>query len=163
VDDYLHQAADSTNWPPGIRYDPEHDDSVLASLGVHEHWNDAAAKLYSRDLGTGEGIELLKLVPETPTASEPATNLPTAFSLESSYPNPFNPSTTIRYQLPRAGEVTLVVYDILGREVAILVDGYTEPGYYEVHWNGRRFPSGTYFTRLTTPDYTKSIKMLLLK
>jgi hypothetical protein len=59
VDDYLRQAADSSAWPKGIVYDPENDGTPLTSLGVHEHWNNADAKQYSRNLGTGNGIELV--------------------------------------------------------------------------------------------------------
>jgi hypothetical protein len=62
TDDYLHQAADTTQWAPGIRYDPENDGTVLGSLGVHEHWNDGIHKQYTRNLGIGNGIELLKWV-----------------------------------------------------------------------------------------------------
>jgi hypothetical protein len=59
VDDYLHQAADETNWPTGIIYDPENDGSKIASLGVHEHWNNSIDMKYTRNLGTGNGIELI--------------------------------------------------------------------------------------------------------
>lgn len=59
VDDYLHQAADKANWPEGIVYDPEEDGTPIESLGVHEHWNNAEERLYSRNLDSGEGIELL--------------------------------------------------------------------------------------------------------
>jgi hypothetical protein len=59
VDDYLHQAADSANWPKGLVYDPERDGRPLGSLGVHEHWSDPVGKKYSRNLGKDEGIELL--------------------------------------------------------------------------------------------------------
>ncbi len=59
VDDYLHQAADSSLWPHGIVYDPDNDQILYSSLGVHEHWNDSIQKKYSRNLGTGNGIELL--------------------------------------------------------------------------------------------------------
>jgi hypothetical protein len=62
VDDYLHQAADSANWPDGIKYDPDNDGVYIASLGVHEHWNNTADMKYSRNLGTGSGIELIKLI-----------------------------------------------------------------------------------------------------
>ena len=55
------------------------------------------------------------------------------------------------------------MYDILGREVARLVDGNMEPGYHEVQWNGRGFASGIYIARLVTPGYSKAIKMVLLK
>lgn len=60
VDDYLHQAADSANWPEDVVYDPDGDGILIASLGVHEHWNDSINKQYSRDLGIGDGIELIK-------------------------------------------------------------------------------------------------------
>ncbi len=92
----------------------------------------------------------------------------TDYSLIQNYPNPFNPASTIRYDLPQASAVSLVVYDILGREVARLVDGHREPGHHKAQWvgrdkNGRSVPSGIYIARLVTPDYTKSIKMVLLK
>lgn len=61
VDDYIRQAASPANWPPGFVYDPEQDGSPLGSLGVHEHWNNATDKQYSRNLGRDEGIELLKV------------------------------------------------------------------------------------------------------
>ena len=64
VDDYLHQAADPSNWPEGIIYDPDRSGSALASLGTHEHWNNAAKKQYSRNLGLPQGIELIS-VPDT--------------------------------------------------------------------------------------------------
>jgi L-ascorbate metabolism protein UlaG (beta-lactamase superfamily) len=88
---------------------------------------------------------------------------PQSYSLHQNYPNPFNPVSTIRYDLPKSSKVSLVVYDILGREVASLMDGYMELGYHEVQWNGQEFPSGIYITRLVTPEYSKSIKMVLLK
>jgi len=62
VQDYLHQAADPANWAKGIVYDPEHDGTALTSLGVHEHWNNATDKQYSRNLKTGNGIELVKIL-----------------------------------------------------------------------------------------------------
>ena len=61
VDDYMHQAADSTNWPKGIKYDPDNSGKLVPSLGVHEHWNNPIDKQYSRNLGTGKGIELVSI------------------------------------------------------------------------------------------------------
>lgn len=76
TDDYLHQAADPANWPAGITYDPEGDGSVLDTLGVHEHWNNAADKKYTRNLGTGDGIELYVPGAEpTPTMTPIMTNI----------------------------------------------------------------------------------------
>ena len=62
VDDYLHQAASSKNWPEGIIYDPDNSGTPIPSLGVHEHWNNPAEKKYSGDLGKAEGIELVKIL-----------------------------------------------------------------------------------------------------
>ena len=89
--------------------------------------------------------------------------LPVEYALYQNYPNPFNPVSTIRYDLPQASDVSLLVYDILGREVARLVQGYMEPGYHEVTWDAGTYASGIYIARLVTPEYTKSIKMVLLK
>ncbi|MFB0516682.1 MAG: T9SS type A sorting domain-containing protein, partial [Candidatus Neomarinimicrobiota bacterium] len=105
---------------------------------------------------------------ESQLANSDVSQPPISYYLFPVYPNPFNPVSTILYELPRASEVSLIVYDILGREVARLVDGHTEPGYHQVKWNGRdkngtELPSGIYIARLVTPEYTKSIKMVLLK
>ena len=101
--------------------------------------------------------------------------LPTGFELGQNFPNPFNPQTTIQFALPVNSDLSIVVYDLLGREVVRLIDGYREPGYRQVDWNGRtaagkEVPSGIYIVRMVaspqagfTPAYTKSIKMLLLK
>jgi hypothetical protein len=62
VDDYLHQAASSKNWPKGIIYDPDNSGIPIPSLGVHEHWNNPVDKKYSRDLGNADGIELVKIL-----------------------------------------------------------------------------------------------------
>ncbi|MCK4578355.1 MAG: T9SS type A sorting domain-containing protein, partial [Candidatus Marinimicrobia bacterium] len=83
-------------------------------------------------------------------------------------PNPFNPNTSLRYELPMATDVVLVVYDILGREVIRLVDEHKDAGYHQVIWQGqdrfgRSVSSGVYITRLVTRQYTKARKMVLLK
>jgi predicted amidohydrolase YtcJ len=93
---------------------------------------------------------------------------PVAYILYPAYPNPFNPATIIRFDLPHQQRVQLIVYDIMGREVVRLVDEVRSPGYYEQLWSGQdalgmQVASGIYFAQLVTPEYTKSIKMLLLK
>ena len=95
-------------------------------------------------------------------------SIPTVYSLSPAYPNPFNPTTTIRFGLPTATDIEFIVYDLLGREVDRLLDRQLDPGYHQVVWRGRdargrSLPSGVYIARLVTPQYTKSIKMLLLK
>ena len=101
--------------------------------------------------------------------------LPGDFSLTQNYPNPFNSVTTIRYELARETEMTLAIFDLLGREVARLVESRQQPGQHQAIWTGttaegRELPSGIYIARLlvppkagATPGYTESIKMLLLK
>jgi hypothetical protein len=94
--------------------------------------------------------------------------LPVQFNLAQNYPNPFNPISTIRYDLPHRSEVRLAIYGLLGREVRMLVRGLQEPGNHQTQWNGqdqtgRPVPSGIYIARLVTPEYNKSIKMLLLR
>jgi hypothetical protein len=73
VDDYLHQAADSSNWPAGILYDPDNSGKPLSSLGVHEHWNNSDKRQYSCNLGSGKGIELVS-IPDTLVKTEVSVN-----------------------------------------------------------------------------------------
>ena len=89
--------------------------------------------------------------------------LPTVYALEQNYPNPFNPATLIRYQVPVAGPVRLAVFDILGREVAVLLDEQKQPGTYQVEFRGSQMASGAYICRLMAGKYTECRRMLLLK
>ena len=90
-------------------------------------------------------------------------NTPKSFTLQQNYPNPFNPSTTIRYSLPQSGQVKLIVYDVLGRQVATLIDEKKSAGVYNVSFNAARLTSGVYFYRLNIGAYTDTKKMILLK
>jgi len=107
-----------------------------------------------------------------------SSNIPNEFSLEQNYPNPFNPSTTIRYAIPTverdksrsdgsklksALQVTLKVYDILGREVAVLVNQPQTAGNYEVKFDSKEMTSGIYFYTLRSGEFVQSCKMILLK
>jgi hypothetical protein len=88
---------------------------------------------------------------------------PGAFSLAQNFPNPFNPTTIVRYQVPVATDARLVVYDLLGREVAVLVDEPKAPGRYEVRFDGTGLASGVYFYTLTGGGYVESKKLVLMK
>jgi photosystem II stability/assembly factor-like uncharacterized protein len=100
-----------------------------------------------------------------------STEVPKSFSLSQNYPNPFNPSTRIKFDIPlsrgvsggRGVSVKLIIYDILGREVATLVNEQLQPGTYEVEWDGTDYPSGVYFYKLTTDEFTETKKMVLIK
>jgi hypothetical protein len=90
-------------------------------------------------------------------------NLPASFQLDQNYPNPFNPSTTVRYHLPILSHVKLVVYDLLGRDVAVLVDDPHPPGTYDVRFDGTGLAGGVYMYRLQTERYAASRRMVVLK
>ncbi len=85
------------------------------------------------------------------------------YNLNSNYPNPFNPSTTIKYSLSQQSNICLSVYNLLGQKVATLFDGSAEAGEYSLIWNARDMPSGIYFARLTAAGKTSNIKMVLMK
>ena len=88
---------------------------------------------------------------------------PVGFRLEENYPNPFNPMTVVRYQLPVGSCVRLVVFDLLGREVKVLVDEKKAPGSYSVDFNANGLASGVYVCRMTAGRYAESRKMLVLR
>ena len=85
------------------------------------------------------------------------------FNLDQNYPNPFNPATTISYTIPKSGYVSLKIYDILGNEVATLVNGYQEANSYRVRFNANRIASGIYFYKLKTGEFVQTKKMILMK
>ncbi len=89
--------------------------------------------------------------------------IPNAFKLYQNYPNPFNPSTVISYQLPAAGHVTIKVYDILGRDIATLIDEYKTTGKYEVKFNGSSLTSGIYLYQIKSGSFVQTKKMMLIK
>jgi N-acetylneuraminic acid mutarotase len=88
---------------------------------------------------------------------------PERLSLYPNYPNPFNPSTTIRYTIPKSSEVTLTIYDLLGMEIETLVNRVQIPGEYSVIWNGQSYASGIYICRLRAGDFTETRKLVLQK
>jgi len=99
------------------------------------------------------------LIGITPISSE----IPRDFSLSQNYPNPFNPTTRIRFGLPDESFTKLVLYDLLGREVTILVNEELKPGSYEIQWNASNYPSGIYFYKLITNSFSEAKKMVLIK
>ncbi|MEW6061236.1 MAG: T9SS type A sorting domain-containing protein [Bacteroidota bacterium] len=92
-----------------------------------------------------------------------ATEAPTKFSLEQNYPNPFNPATTIRFTLPVSGFTSLKIFDVLGKNVATLVNEELAPGSYSLQWNATGFASGLYFYRLESNNYSMTKKLIVAK
>ena len=113
--------------------------------------------------GGGSNMFVAKYDAATITASEATPELPSTATLTSNYPNPFTHSTTIEYALPASGPVRLSVYDILGREVATLVDGVQHAGKHAAVFDGTSLPSGTWFYRLEAAGQVRTGLMTLMK
>lgn len=122
-----------------------HDFDVNGIPSIREEYLDFNRTVLSLVSGSGEG------------------SLPKSFALNQNFPNPFNPSTNISFDLPVASRVTLTVYNILGQEVVQLVDDYMEAGSHSVSWNASSVSSGVYFYRITAEAFNQTRKMVLLK
>ena len=109
------------------------------------------------------GLKTVLIDIDSVTAINDDQLIPTELTLEQNYPNPFNPSTSIQYTISDMQFVSLIVYDILGNEVATLVNSEKPSGVYEVEWNASNVPSGVYFYKLKTGSFVQTKKMLLLK
>lgn len=92
-----------------------------------------------------------------------STEIPSAYSLGQNFPNPFNPTTKIKFDVVRVGDVKIVVYDVMGREVQTLVNESLKPGTYEASFDGAQFTSGVYFYKLITDGFTETKRMLMIK
>jgi photosystem II stability/assembly factor-like uncharacterized protein len=155
------------NWSNYFISDTTHDlrCSSIADANVWFTGGGIPAIIYKSTNGGAIGIQ--------PISSE----IPNQFSLSQNYPNPFNPTTRIKFAIPTplsppfgkggrtqsGGFVRITIYDILGREVAVLVNEQLNPGTYEVTWDASDFPSGVYFYQLSTQEYSVTKKMVLIK
>ena len=124
--------------------------SLVTGKGSHPMRGDGVATI-----GAGDGPIAVSYSGGAP--------LPGEFSLAQNYPNPFNPKTRIEFSLPADAKVVIKVFNILGEEVASLVDRALEAGYQSVDWDAANMPSGIYLYRITAGSFSASRKMLLLK
>jgi lysophospholipase L1-like esterase len=142
-------------------HDPSNPTKLLpaADTGDHLHPNETGHHMMA------EAIDLTLFSGESGAAvNEKSGNRPNTFSLSQNYPNPFNPVTTIKYSVPRYSFVSLKVFNVLGNDVANLVDGMKQAGNYVASFNGSSLSSGVYFYRLTTnTGYIQTKKLLLMK
>ena len=95
--------------------------------------------------------------------SKISSEIPGEYKLHNNYPNPFNPSTKIKFDIPKMSATRLVIYDILGKEVAVLLSQNLEPGFYELEWNAEGLSSGVYFYKIESENFTQVKRMLLTK
>ncbi len=147
ADDFLHQAADSANWAEGIIYDPDADGILIPSMGVHEHWNNDVDKEYTRNLGTGNGIELLQYMITGIGEDPEMANIDIR-----TYPNPFVGHITFEYRLNSGAEANLEIYSPDGKRLNSYSCDHALAGTYRFQWNGSSFPDGIYIYRLRVTD-----------
>ena len=102
-------------------------------------------------------------LPPPPPGGDREFRVPAQYGLSQNYPNPFNPSTVIRYSLSADSRVTLTVYDLLGREVARLVDGMQQAGFREARWDASTTPSGVYYYTIVAGGFSRTNKMILVR
>lgn len=144
-------------------YQSSSDTHNLATL---KHGVVAPALIRSKETGSNAAPRsrfTLTLSYKNLVSNEPGDGLPETFGLNQNYPNPFNPTTVIKYQLPVNSRVSLRVFDVLGREVAKLVDGRMVAGYHQVTFNASHLASGIYIYRLSTGNSVLTKKLTLIK
>lgn len=137
---------------------------VFASgfLSPQNNQNGPAFGLFAA-LPNGNVVSLPSVNPLLLAKSEMESLLPSEFRLEQNYPNPFNPSTQIAFSLPEESQVKLTVYNLLGQEVARLIDGFMPAGNHEIKFDGSQLPSGVYLYRLQAGEFLQTQKMTLMK
>jgi hypothetical protein len=118
---------------------------------------------YSGTDSISSGGHLLNLVRTTVSINQISSTIPDKFNLYDNYPNPFNPSTKIKFDIAKFGNVNLTVFDMLGRKVEVLVNEQVQPGKYEVDFNAINLSSGIYYYRMETSEYVQTKKMLMIK
>jgi hypothetical protein len=151
-----------------FQYGPAHPDSTPFPYVLRECWlADGFGLIYQwEEPGYFYAIKGCIVESDTfgiLTSVEPLKEFPIEFSLKQNYPNPFNPSTTIEFTVQHSSEVSLTIYDILGREVSTLLKDWMGFGNYKFQWNAEGLTSGVYFCRLIVNGNIKTIKMMLTK
>jgi len=155
-----------TNAPSWVKFNNQQ--SEISTLNSKE--TSTASFKFSVDKSAPVGKEQkLQFVITSPTGENWTKEIaiqvspPEKFELYQNYPNPFNPTTTIEYALPKAGNVTLKIYDAIGKEVVTLVNEAKEAGYYSERFDASKLSSGLYFYSLRAGKFIETKKMLLMK
>ncbi len=147
VDDHLHQAASSDWWPDDITYDPENDGTPIGSLGVHEHWNNSTDMKYSRNLGTGNGIDLVFVEQKGTTSNHIVSDYEDKYIM--AFPNPAISQLTLKLSPSYSGDVNIYFYDLNGRiALSEIINKKTGIDFHIV--NVEKLKSGYYILKVKT-------------
>jgi hypothetical protein len=133
--------------------------SSIAIMRVTVSSSQLFAGLYNNTMNGGVTYKRTVVIGIEPISSE----VPQGFSLSQNYPNPFNPSTNFEFRIAEFGVVSLKIYDLLGREITVLVNEELKAGVYKAEWDASAYPSGVYFYRLAAGNFTETKKMILVK
>jgi hypothetical protein len=129
-----------------------------------DYWKNKIVPVWTDERAGSYNMEIYTALINTSVGITPSVNnVPDKFELLQNYPNPFNPTTNIKYQIPNNSYVSLKVFDIIGKEITTLVNEKQSPGSYEVSFDGSNLPSGVYFYKLITGNYSETRKMVLIK
>ncbi len=132
-----------------------------SAVNVIKADNEIPRKMY---IGTKFGVKtFVDTLTVTSVRNDEEEILPSEYALFQNFPNPFNPSTQIKYAIPNGTNVKLKVFDILGKEIITLVNGYKNAGTYEVQFDASNLPSGVYLYRLETESFSQTKKLMLIK
>ncbi len=166
--------------PAGDLYATGYGDGVFKSTNSGEDWHDISSGISGGDLfvrpitissngylftGTAFG-KIFRSSAPVPMVKAPEfanSEIPMSIILEQSYPNPFNPNAVIPFVLRDNGNISLIIYNTTGQEVARLIDGYLHSGRHEINWDASNFPSGSYFYRVQSANTSQTGKLLLMK
>jgi photosystem II stability/assembly factor-like uncharacterized protein len=165
---------ENTGWGVGDRYFGNRVGSVIKTTNGGQNWIDQPTNVEgelnsvfftSANVGYAAGIggTIIKTHDNLVSSSFLNSNVPDKFILYQNFPNPFNPSTIIKFTIPTSGDVSLKVYDRLGKEVAELANGFRNAGTYEIHFDAAQLSSGIYFYKLVTNGNVNTKKMSLIK
>ena len=138
------------------------------SITKKYHDKETSTEYFANEISTFDESGKVGKISNPFPLSKASSVIPVEFSLSQNYPNPFNPVTTIQFGVPEESKVTLMIYDLLGREVRTLINNNLKPGYHKVVWNGtdhfgNQVATGMYFTVMQSGEFRDVRKMVLLK
>ncbi|HLX11315.1 MAG TPA: T9SS type A sorting domain-containing protein [Bacteroidota bacterium] len=154
-DGVMHSTDNGATW---VRLSSGLDDDNVRAAVISNGGVSAKYSFLATQFSIYRSVQTITSVKSRLEGSRPAT-----YQLEQNYPNPFNPSTEIQFSLPHAARVTLKIYDILGQEVATLLDATRQAGKHSATWNANGCASGVYYYRLSSADFTETKKLLLVR